>query len=87
MSRNHRGLSGPAWDRARRAALCRDQWRCVQCGHPADLEVHHLQALDAGGDAFRLDNLRTLCRGCHIAEHLPPERRAWRQFVQELTHD
>ena len=84
MSRHHRRLSGPAWDRARRAALDRDGWRC-RCGSPLDLEVHHVVALDKGGAPFALDNLQTLCRGCHIAVHLPPERREWRAFVAELV--
>ena len=87
MSRQHRRLNGAEWDRARRAALDRDQWRCTRCGHPGGLEVHHLQSLDAGGAPFALGNLQALCRDCHIGVHLDPQRRAWRAFVAELTHD
>ena len=84
MSRHHRRLSGPAWDRARRAVLDRDGWRCVECGSPVDLEAHHLQPIGRGGEPYALGNLATLCRGCHIGEHVDPQRQSWRAFVAEL---
>ena len=83
MSRNHRRLPWRAWERLRRAALDRDGWRCTRCGSPLDLECHHIVPLDKGGAALALANVETLCRGCHLGEHLPAERRAWRLFVQE----
>ena len=80
--RDHRRVPWRAWEWARRAALDRDGWRC-RCGSPVDLEVHHVVPLAQGGAALALDNLETLCRGCHIAAHLPPERAEWRRFVRE----
>ena len=86
MSRNHRDhrrLPWRAWARLRRAALDRDGWRCTRCGAPGELEIHHVQPLDRGGAGLDLGNLRTVCRSCHLGEHMEPERREWRQFVTE----
>ena len=87
MSRQHRRLPWRALARARRAVLDRDGWRCRRCGHPGDLEAHHVTPLEAGGAALAVENLETLCRGCHIAEHRrdDPDRRAWRRYLQEVT--
>ncbi len=83
--RNHRRLPWRAWERLRRAALDRDDWKCTRCRAPDELEVHHVQALDRGGAALALANVETLCRGCHIGAHLDPERRAWRMFIGEAS--
>ena len=85
MSRHHRRVPQVQWERTRRQVLDAAGWRCEQCGSPIELEVHHVQPLDKGGAALALDNLRALCRGCHIAAHMDSERRRWRQFVRELT--
>ena len=45
MSQLHRRLNQPRWQQARRAALERDGYRCVECGLPGKLEVHHITAL------------------------------------------
>ena len=66
--------------RLRRQCLERDGWRCRDCGKAGKLEAHHVKPLEAGG-ADELDNLRALCRDCHIETHRrpePPEVRAWR---------
>ena len=55
------------WERLRRYVLDRDGWRCRECGKAGLLEVHHVQPIRDGGAAWDADNLRTLCRGCHIA--------------------
>lgn len=74
-------------ERGRRAAsrrariLDRDGYRCRDCGRPGRLEVHHVDG-DAMNDAD--DNLRTLCRTCHLAAHRKPEDEAWRAMVAEL---
>ena len=86
MSRHHRRrLPWRLWSPVRRRALDRDGWRCVRCESPLDLEVHHVQPLDAGGAALDLGNVETLCRECHIGEHMSGERLAWRRFL--LTED
>ena len=78
-----------AWARMRRRALDRDGWRCVLCGEPGRLEVDHIQPIAEGGAALALDNLRTLCRGCHVAVTATANRRAvpaeiekWNELVE-----
>jgi len=68
---------GPDWPRIRDAARARDGYRCQACGAPEtdrQHEVHHktpfrsFRAADGSVDlarANRLDNLATLCPGCH----------------------
>ena len=77
------GDRGPNWTEARRAARARDGLACRLCGAPErpdrQHDVHHLRPFREFGwrkgvnDAYRqandLDNLITLCRGCHrVAE-------------------
>ena len=74
----------PLWARVRREVLERDGWTCQSCGGPGT-EAHHRVKLQDGGEAYDLANLETLCRGCHLARHLPPVTRAWRRlFVNAL---
>ena len=76
-----------AWDRVRRAALSRDNYRCVRCGMPGDLEVHHIRRLEHGGAPLALANVRTLCRSCHLAQHadVDVERLAWSRWLARLA--
>ena len=80
-------LHSRRWASVRLEALERDGWRCRDCGKAGALEVHHVQPVAAGGAEFDLGNLRTLCRGCHVAVHrrpaLPGED-AWAAAVMEL---
>ena len=64
----------------------RDGYRCQQCGKAGRLEAHHVLHLASGG-SNDLDNLRTLCRGCHIAVHKPTPtagQAEWERMVKEL---
>ena len=61
------------WQRVRQAALMRDNYLCVMCGAPAE-EVHHIKHLSPKniGDTsvtMSLENLKSLCKMCHFAEH------------------
>lgn len=48
--------------------LNRDGWKCQCCGSRKDLHVHHLvRRSQLGPDA--LENLMTLCSGCHRRVH------------------
>ena len=74
------------WGVVRRKALDRDLWRCQGCGKAGRLEVHHVTPLEAGGSEFDLDNLTTLCIGCHIRVHQvepSPEVQAWQDFTRD----
>jgi len=49
--------------------LERDGWRCQQCGHLAELQVHHIKLRShLGNDAE--NNLITLCASCHQDVHV-----------------
>lgn len=53
--------------------LKRDLFLCVKCGRPAE-EVHHVEHIkpeNIGDPKITLnpDNLQSLCRDCHFAEH------------------
>ena len=74
----------PLWARCRAAVLKRDDWTCAKCGGPGT-EVHHKTKLEAGGAPYDPNNLETLCRGCHLAQHHPKaarRARAWRALFE-----
>ena len=52
----------------RQRVLKRDGWRCQICGSSKDLHVHHLTRRSSLGHDV-LDNLITLCAGCHKLQH------------------
>lgn len=61
------------WKKVRKAALIRDGYLCTKCGAPAE-EVHHIIHITADnvGDpsvTLNLDNVVSLCKSCHFAEH------------------
>ena len=61
------------WEITRDYILKRDKYLCVKCGSPAS-EVHHIIHLSPKniGDVsvtMNPDNLISLCRECHFAEH------------------
>ena len=86
MSRYHRQTPNREWARIRLQAFGRDDYRCQECGKAGRLECHHVLELAQGG-GNDLGNLKTLCRGCHIAAHQrkPTEQEdAWARLVREL---
>lgn len=70
---------GTNWPQQRRAALERDGFECQSCSMDAEehrekytnqLNIHHItrfKDFDSWEEANRLDNLITLCHGCHKA--------------------
>ena len=67
-----------AWRALRGQCFDRDGWRCRECGGATALQAHHVRPVVEGG-ADVLDNLRTVCRACHLAAHrrpVDPERAA-----------
>lgn len=62
------------FDGKREKILQRDGHACVKCGAtpaPSKLTVHHIDGNGRGSDNPNNDddNLMTLCRSCHAAEH------------------
>lgn len=81
------------WQRVRKQAKDRDGWRCRACGRAGRLEVDHVVAVIDGGEPYDLENLQTLCRGCHLAKSLAereardplgPRAAAWARLVEEM---
>ena len=86
QARRRKDLHCVAWRRLRRRILDRDGYRCTACGAASRLEVDHIVPVAAGGEAYDPDNLRTLCRSCHIDRHAVngnPEFRRWRELAQK----
>jgi len=69
-----------SWLGQRKKALRRDDFTCKRCGvrhamhldrytidfeDDGKLEVDHIKPVSIGGDSLDLDNLQTLCIGCH----------------------
>lgn len=69
---------GPNWEAQRRKALERDSFECQICGmgqeehlmqYKKQLNMHHIQrflSFDGYEAANQLNNLTTLCHGCHV---------------------
>lgn len=61
------------WQKCREYILKRDNYLCVRCGNPAE-EVHHIERLSPDNImnpnvTLNEDNLISLCKDCHFAEH------------------
>jgi 5-methylcytosine-specific restriction endonuclease McrA len=66
-------LNQEDYDQLKERVLNRDGWKCQCCGTSANLQVHHLvRRSQLGPDA--LENLMTLCAGCHRREHNQSDR-------------
>lgn len=75
-----------AWQRARAAALTRDNHLCQPCLRRKHLTpattVHHIKSLEEAPElALDLDNLESICESCHNKEH--PEKGAGEQPERE----
>ena len=87
-SKRYAALDRREWGLTRLRAFERDNWRCTGCGRVGKLEGHHVVELQDGGAAYDVENVRTVCRACHIAEHRRPvtaEEAAWRELIEELA--
>lgn len=77
------------WQAVRLVAMHRDGWQCRQCSRKTALQVHHVEPIAAGGAAYDLGNLETVCRDCHYGRHrkvTDPETLAWTAFVEDCCH-
>ena len=61
-------LEREAYKILRRYVLERDGWKCQKCGSGSNLEVHHQRSRSLLGNDEE-ENLITMCRSCHKAEH------------------
>lgn len=60
-------LQSSTWKQLRALAIERDG-KCVKCGSVKSLNVHHIEYPSNWNDT-KLNQLQTLCRDCHRAEH------------------
>ena len=62
-------------------------WKCVRCGRPGRLELHHVKPVESGGAVYEPSNVEVLCRTCHILHHrndrADPARAEWRSLVAD----
>lgn len=72
--KNDPDYRGYNWREIRLAALERDGRKCVKCGASESLVVHHIVPWPETQDN-RLENLLTLCIGCHKRTHADLNRR------------
>lgn len=63
------------WNRVAYLALERDEYRCVECKTFRTLGCHHIQ-FRSHGRRDVLENLETLCAGCHEKKH-KAKRATW----------
>lgn len=72
---NGPGRYSQEWEENRAVALERDGHRCVRCGRSGCLlQVHHVRHWNPDDpETHAVDNLETLCAGCHRRQH-PMER-------------
>lgn len=73
VERENRRL-GQVKSSTRREALERDEKRCVSCGETDNLQVDHVTAVAEEGNGS-LENLQTLCGGCHLQKTLQEDNR------------
>lgn len=80
-------------DRVRRSVLERDHYACRRCGwnhdlysrsDPRHLELHHIEH-HAHGGLNTIDNLATLCTGCHDELHAQESSMARDEFLIWLS--
>lgn len=61
----------------RNAVLERDEHRCIGCFTTVGpFEIDHITEVEWGGNDA-IDNLRTLCKTCHVYRHLYFEHERW----------
>lgn len=57
------------WKELAQSVLDRDEHTCQRCGATKSLLVHHKVPRKNGG-ADHKSNLKTVCKSCHIKEHV-----------------
>ena len=85
-----RFYEGSPWRRMAKAAKARDNWLCVHCrreGRTVAAEVvHHLKAINDGGEMLQLENLESCCRSHHEQLHGRAPSKQQQEWTQYLSH-
>jgi len=61
-------LKGEAYKKLQVEVLERDGFTCQECGRWTENPPHHIKFRSQGGDDT-VENLITLCNGCHYKKH------------------
>jgi len=82
-------MASPEWATLRDQAIKRDGGKCCDCGSRLHLQVHHHTYPAQNWELDCLDNLTTLCGGCHkeIHERRKEENEATRKRNKKLMED
>ena len=71
-------MASDEWIRLRQQAFDRDNNKCVDCGKTKRLTAHHTRYDNWGkGNSEELDDLVTVCQGCHTSRHSKMETPFW----------
>lgn len=55
------------WDETRLKVLGRDRYKCVRCSTAVGVSTAHIDHIKSGKmGSNHIDNLRALCRRCHV---------------------
>lgn len=68
LEKKHRELR-PGIDVEKRV-FKRDGYKCVRCCSEQDIEIHHIIPVCNPISTSKMENLASLCRGCHLKAHL-----------------
>ena len=66
----------PKWFAKRDQVFQRDDWQCVRCGSPEDIQCHHVSRKNQFNEL--LTDLVTMCKRCHHSRHESDLRRKGR---------
>ena len=91
-AKSWRGSEAPdrkRWEALRLEVLARDDCTCQSCGYANDgygLEVDHIIPLAdlVSEEYYRMENLQTLCRDCHLRKTMLERANpvlTWEQFM------
>jgi RNA polymerase subunit RPABC4/transcription elongation factor Spt4 len=79
--------SDPRWQKLRLRVMDRDAWMCVACGDTkATLHVHHKRYCGNIWDS-PVEDLQTLCNGCHMGLGSHPKAGIWYELVSDIKSD
>lgn len=81
-------LLGPEWEEISNGIKKRDNYKCIRCGSPKSLQVHHLTYYGPGRTYRTVDAnyLVTLCKSCHTAVHDEMRRKGKQKYLCEYLY-
>ena len=78
-------LKSPQWRDVRMKVLRRDEFKCVKCSNTKGLNVHHESYRHLGNESEFLNDLITLCSGCHVKVHKKKQKVRAKKRKRKIT--